>query len=253
MSSCKRRGRDSRPRREWALPTTLWPSKSLASRLSARTLAAECRKPKNANKSHGTQRKDNKKSHSAVSQQSKPSCHACNIQHQVPARDNRPKFFGTRLHLCPTFRNLSIQDKTTVVEKNKACVLCLNWTGSHSRDNCPALYQGRLYTNCPMLTNGVECGKEHNRLLHGSTSFICNVVVRNRAMPPSKFPNFTAPTQADFEAANETQNALLPIQQVPVEGSRKLCNVFFDSGSNTNLVRHAYAQELGLSGSGLDR
>ena len=68
------------------------------------------------------------------------------------------------------------------------------------------------------------------------------MVVCNRA-------NFTAPTQAELKAANDTQNALLPIQQVPVEGSSKSCNVFFDSGSNTTLVRHAYAQELGLPGS----
>ena len=68
-------------------------------------------------------------------------------------------------------------------------------------------------------------------------------------MPPSKSPNFTAPMQVELEAANDIQNALLPIQQVPVEGSSKSCNVFFDSGSNTNLVRHAYAQQLGLPGS----
>ena len=68
-------------------------------------------------------------------------------------------------------------------------------------------------------------------------------------MPPSKSPNYIAPSQAELEAAINTQNVLLPIQQVLVEGLSKLCNVFFNSGSNTNLVRHAYAQELGLPGS----
>ena len=119
--------------------------------------------------------------------------------------------------------------------------------GSQSR-KLPVSPQGPALPKLLHAYQWEECGKKHNRLLHGSTSFICNVVVRNRAMPPSKSPNFTAPTQAELEAANDTQNALLPIQQVLVEGSSKSCNVFFDSGSNTNLVRHAYAQELGLPG-----
>ena len=72
--------------------------------------------------------------------------------------------------------------------------------------------------------------------LHSSTSFICNLVVCNRAMPPSKSPNNLAPSQEELEAANNTQNALLPIQEVLVEGFNKSCNVFFNSGSNTNLV-----------------
>ena len=67
-------------------------------------------------------------------------------------------------------------------------------------------------------------------------------------MPPSKSPNYLAPTQVELEAAANSQNALLPIQKVPVEGSNKPCTVFFDTGSNTSLIRHAYAQQLGLPG-----
>ena len=52
----------------------------------------------------------------------------------------------------------------------------------------------------------------------------------------------------ELETAEDSQNALLPIQQVAVEGANKPCIVFFDSGSNTNLVLHAYAQQLGLPG-----
>ena len=88
--------------------------------------AADCRRPKNANKRHGTQPKDDKKSHYAASQPSRPPCPACNLQHSIPAKDNRSKFFKTRLHLWPTFKNISIQEETTVVEKTKACVLCLD-------------------------------------------------------------------------------------------------------------------------------
>ena len=67
-------------------------------------------------------------------------------------------------------------------------------------------------------------------------------------MPPSKSPNYVAPMRVVLETAENSQNALLPIQQVEVEGPNKPCTVFFDSGSNTNLVHHAYAQQLGLPG-----
>ena len=86
-------------------------------------------------------------------------------------------------------------------------------------------------------------------MLHGSTSFLCNVVVRNKAMPPSKSPNYVAPGRMELENAENLQNDLLPIQQVVVEGTDKPCITFFDSGSNTYLVCHAYAQQLGLPGS----
>ena len=84
--------------------------------------AAACRGAKQASKSHGTQRQDGKLSNS---QPIKPSCPACNLQHTVTitAGDGtKTEFYGSRLNQCPTFKNLSIQDKTTVVENAKACL-----------------------------------------------------------------------------------------------------------------------------------
>ena len=46
-----------------------------------------------------------------------------------------------------------------------------------------------------------------------------------------------------------TEVTLLPIQEVMVEGQSRTCNLLYDSGSNVNLIRHAYAKQLGLSGS----
>ena len=146
------------------------------------------------------------------------------------------QYYGSRLSVCPTFANLSLQDKTTVVEKAKACALCLDWRGKHTRDQCPARPGNRPFPNCTVSTNGVACGKRHHNLLHGSTSHLCNVVVRNMAMPPSKSPDYVAPGKMELETAEESANALLPIQSVEVEGANKPCVTFFDTGSNTNLI-----------------
>ena len=99
-------------------------------------ITSACRSPKRANKSHSTQRRDGKKSHSSNSQPTKPPCPACNLQHKFGTNNN--PFFGSRIYSFPTFKNLSIQDKTTVVENAKACVLCLDWRGTHGRDNSPS-------------------------------------------------------------------------------------------------------------------
>ena len=92
--------------------------------------AAACRSARRANKSHGTQQKNGKQSSSSDSQPTKPPCPACNLQYKLDG--DTSQFYWTRLSACPTFRNLSIQDKTTVAENAKACVLCLNWKGNHT-------------------------------------------------------------------------------------------------------------------------
>ena len=137
-------------------------------------------------------------------------CPACNLQHLIQGKNEQ--YYGSRLRVCPTFKNLSIQDKTTVVENAKACVLCLDWQGTHTRDHCTAKLGGQPFPNCSVDNNGVVCGKKHNRMLHGSASHLCNVVVRNKAMPPSKSPNYVAPGKMELETAEDFQNALLPIQ-----------------------------------------
>ena len=67
-------------------------------------------------------------------------------------------------------------------------------------------------------------------------------------MRPSKSLNYVTPGKRELEAAENSANALLPIQEIEVGGAPVTCVVFFDSGSNTNLICAAYAQQLGLPG-----
>ena len=86
---------------------------------------ASCWSKKKPNKSHSTQQGATKQSSSSNSKPMKIPCPACNLQHLIQGRNNQ--YYGSRLSVCPTFKNLSVQDKTTVVENSKACVLCLDW------------------------------------------------------------------------------------------------------------------------------
>ena len=89
---------------------------------------AACYSKKKLAKSHSTQQGANKQPSNL--RPMKIPCPACNLQHMVQGRNEQ--YYGSRLSVCPTFKNLSLQDKTTVVEKAKACVLCLDWRGTHS-------------------------------------------------------------------------------------------------------------------------
>ena len=66
---------------------------------------ADSRKPKNANKSHGTQLKSaEKKSHSSFSQQPGIPRPACNLHHPIPASNGRAMMYETSLSLCLTLK-----------------------------------------------------------------------------------------------------------------------------------------------------
>ena len=88
---------------------------------------------------------------------------------------------------------------------------------------------------------------EETKYVYGSTAAICNVV-NSKAYSPNR-QNYRAPSKEQMELARNPNITLLPIQEVMVEGQNKSCNLLYDSGSNVNLIRHAYAKELGLSGS----
>ena len=90
---------------------------------------ASCRSRKKPNNSHSTQQGANKPPMSSNSKPMKIPCPAFNLQHLIQGRNEQ--YYGSRLSVCPTFKNLSVQDKTTVVEKSNACILCLNWRGTH--------------------------------------------------------------------------------------------------------------------------
>ena len=183
---------------------------------------------------------------SSTSPQPGIPCPACNLHH-THISPKGETMYRTRLSSCNVFWNISIQDKTAVVERSNICPSCLDWTVAHSRDTCDSRFMGKLFSACKVWVNGIECGKKHNLPLHGSTAAICNVV-KSKASPPNKH-NYRAPSKEQLELAHSSKIPLLPIQEVMVEGQDKTCNLLNDSGSNINLICHTYAKELGLPGS----
>ena len=167
-------------------------------------------------------------------------CPACNGQHTFVTPEGET-LWRTRLSNCPNFMDkMQAAERAELVEKAGACALCLDWTGSHQRHNCKEhIRKGKgPFGPCTITTSGVACGKLHNLLLHGSVIKYCNYMQVNAVKGGKK--DIRAPTHKDMEAVNSV-TALLQVQRVKMDCPQGEGNIFFDSGSDVNLVKKAFA------------
>ena len=101
-------------------------------------------------------------------------CPVCSRPHEIIVGKNAGKY-KTRLSSCEEFRNMSIQERSTAMERAQACVRCTDWT--HKKSNCDAKFGNKPWQDCTVLDGaGKKCGKKHHNLLHGSNNaYICNM------------------------------------------------------------------------------
>ena len=61
-------------------------------------------------------------------------CVQCSMHHTFIQRGGNLECVSCRLSSCDSFKDLSPQERASVVESNKACASCLDWT--HERTEC---------------------------------------------------------------------------------------------------------------------
>jgi hypothetical protein len=169
----------------------------------------------------------------AVIQQKNRKCPACQDQHVMMGKDGKP-FYRTRLSSCTLFNGYTVTEKAELVHSVNGCALCLDWTGSHKKDNCTAMSNGEAFKNCTIMDGGVPCDLKHNPSLHGSDVRYCNTIC---ARPTINEVN-----------KNTGVEALLAMQWVATMCTKDNTLVFWDSGSNICLIRKGYAEACGLKG-----
>ena len=186
----------------------------------------------------------------ACLKQAPVACPGCQGQHVFQIKGET--MYKTRLSCCDTFRNLPVSERAAIVDRVKACQLCLEWTGGHQRDNCSATSKaGKPLSNCTVRVNGSECGLKHNALLHGSSVKYCNLVqvyntIRSQTPGSGSIPSVDDLEKSDARAG---ANTLLQMQYTEFVGDKSnLGLTFWDSGSTINLIRSEFAQSLGLKG-----
>merc|ERR1712082_42705 len=124
-----------------------------------------------------------KTTHSTTQKPLRP-CPACGGTHTATGTNNKT-YYKTCLSSCEAFTSKSVDERATIIQQARGCILCLDWTGSHQVRACQAKgRQRKMFDPCKQLINGLPCGKRHNHLLHGSGNSYC--YARTRAKVGSK-------------------------------------------------------------------
>ena len=210
-------------------------------------------------------------------------CRCCQLTHVNPF--NGKQF--TRLSRCDKFRNMDLQSRVKELERLKACVMCLDSTGNHQRDNCTAKSKGgEPYKPCSMVDSvGKRCDKRHNPWVHGGTSSYVNVFLTSdmsgsenveeleeKEVDISNDYVLTVPMAVsavstachDFDellledvvdgpdgpAPVADEQVLLLMQLVPCRAGTKNVSslVFWDHGSTMGMITFKHAKTLNLKG-----
>ena len=112
-----------------------------------------------------------------LSTQQPKLCPQSKIQQTFQVDENT--CYRTSLFFCDAFKTLSVDARAALVQSNKGCSLCLNWTGTHQKDNCQTRVgrDQKLMGKCNTVdNNGGVCNKKHHRFIHGTANLYCNMV-----------------------------------------------------------------------------
>ena len=107
-----------------------------------------------------------------------------------------------RFSSCPTFMDMSPQEKAKVIEEKKGCPRCLSW--GHQKRTCQ-----RSGRPCKEIVDGKRCKRGHDTSLHASGNKYCEAAM--------------VVEQVQTAQAGELR-ILLAVQDVPVRHEDTLIN-----------------------------
>ena len=90
----------------------------------------------------------------------------CNIGH-IHTNPKGNTQGANRFINCPKFMLMPVSERACQMENIKGCVMCLDYRGSHEVLDC-----WLFKSPCGV----VACAKMHNKLLHGSNNWYCNIL-----------------------------------------------------------------------------
>ena len=162
-------------------------------------------------------------------------CPLCKQQHEyekewakvVPVA--KVKMVSTLLTSCPQFGAQPPDQKLVTIAAHAACPLCTSWEHTRHKFGGKELPEPK----CKVLVAGAECGGGHGRWFHATIGNTGNLV---SALPVTD----AVPTPGLFE--------VYTAEFVAHDGSRVPGTIMVDSGSDTDYVRHGFAESLGLEG-----
>ena len=162
-------------------------------------------------------------------------CPICKKQHEYEkewsqiAPPAKIKMVSTLLTSCPQFLAQPPAQKLVTVTAHAACPLCTSWEHTRHRYGGSELPEPK----CKVDVAGSECGGPHGKWFHATSSNTGNLVSTPIDAGSSPTPGLFEVYSAEF---------------VGQDGSCVVGTIMVDSGSDTDYVRHGFAEELGLEG-----
>ena len=144
----------------------------------------------------------------------------------------KARLISTHLTTCGKFLAMSPDAKMAAVVGNAGCLVCAAW--DHTVHKYPGGKPGREL-KCSQTVNGVVCGSAHGRWYHetATSGASHSVVASVSSQGPGLYEVYLSPIHPPSSQAN----------QVAASGM-----IMIDPGSDTNFVRHDFAEAIGLTG-----
>ena len=146
------------------------------------------------------------------------NCKVCNSRHTYVNKFTKQIQPSDKFLNCESFKSLNKAERGRVVEQNNACRRCLSW--SHDVSDCTS-----KVVSCKEKVNGVECTKDHSRLLCGSGIVYC-LSVRSDDNIEELVPTF--PLMEDVRVEHGT------------------ARLVYDNAAQRVLINNDFAKEQGL-------
>ena len=164
-----------------------------------------------------------------------PVCGEVHTYERTWAGTNPPvkaRLVSTHLTTCGKFLAMSPDAKMAAVVGNAGCLVCAAW--DHTVHKYPGGKPGREL-KCSQTVNGAVCGSAHGRWYHetATSGASHSVVASVSSQGPGLYEVYLSPIHP-------------PSSQVSQETASGM--IMIDPGSDTNFVRHDFAEAIGLSG-----
>ena len=145
-------------------------------------------------------------------------CKLCKSRHTYVNKFTKMIQPSDKFLNCESFKSLNKAERGKVVEQNGACRRCLSW--SHDVSNCSA-----KVVSCKEKVNGVDCSKDHSKLICGSGIVYC-LSVRSDDNVEELVPTF--PQMEDVQVENG------------------IARLVYDNAAQRVLINNDFALEQGL-------
>ena len=229
--------------------------------------AKKCTEVKANSANVSVDRKDEEDRNKKDKKKAKEECGRCPIckdRHTYLRLKDKEEWPSDRLFKCEKFKNMSVRDRASTLEKLNCCPKCTSW--NHRKADC------KSPAKCGIFISGQKCDGDHSSLVCGSGNAYCGslrgfVVNSDSSSSSSSDASTVSSSMSSVSSSSESDSestldlsglgdappdiyaeTLLLFQDVNVQGASEPAYVCWDNGSTRCLVTHDFARRCAMRG-----